>query len=54
MLNLEHDMTDIINVDNDGFNPPENSYPEHVEGAVGYLWDSQEKKWIPLWEQQTT
>jgi hypothetical protein len=54
MLNQEHDMMDIINVDDDGLNPPIDNCPDEVEGATGYCWNSELQQWQPIFgnEQQ--
>jgi hypothetical protein len=39
-----------INVDNDGLNPPEGSFPEPVEGAIAYKWNPETQTWKPIFE----
>jgi hypothetical protein len=42
---------EFLNVDNDGLNPPEGSFPEPVDGAVAYKWDPVNKVWVPIFEE---
>jgi len=55
MFIQEHDMQDqddIVNIDNDGFNPPEHNFPQEVEGATGYQWNYEQQVWQPIFANQ--
>jgi hypothetical protein len=43
-------MEEFVNVDNDGLNPPEDSIPEPVEGAIAYKWNPGTQTWEPIFE----
>jgi len=41
-------------LEDDDLNPPEDSFPDEVEGAIYYVWDPVNKQWQPVFAQEGT